>query len=217
MVAGPHGNVYIGGYPDYGLLGGAIDVYDPKKNEKRVYRNIILNQSIASLAYIDKLDLLAAGGSVRGGTGTRAVEKEAKLILWDPKEEKKTFEIIPVPGVKTILSLAVAANGMLYGTTDNEKIFVFDPGKKEVLTIFDLEFKEPREVSLQPGPDLRLYGLAKEAIFSVDPRNDRVSLVAKPPIPIHSGMAILGRKIYFGSGANLWEFEIPLEPGKPIE
>jgi hypothetical protein len=29
---------------------------------------------------------------------------------------------------------------------------------------------------------------------------------------------LLGRKIYYGSGANLWEFEIPMEPGlKPTE
>ena len=217
MVTGPHGNVYIGGYPDYGLLGGAISVYDPKKNEKRVYRHIIQNQSIASLAYFDELDLIAAGGSVRGGTGTRAVEKEAKLILWDPKEEKKVFEVVPVPEVKTILSLAVAVNGMLYGITDNEKIFVFDPEKKEVRKILDLGFKAPGEVSLQLGPDLRLYGLAKEAIFFIDSRNDQVSFIAKPPVPIHSGMAMLGRKIYFGSGANLWEFEIPLEPSNPVE
>jgi len=217
MVTGPHGNVYIGGYPDYGLLGGAVSVYDPKKNEKRVYRHIVRNQSIASLAYIDKSDLIAAGSSVRGGTGTRAVEKEARLILWDPKEEKKVFEIVPVPEVKTILSLAVAVDGMLYGITNNEKVFVFDPERREVKKILDLGFKEPGEVSLQLGPDLKLYGLAKEAIFSIDPRNDQVSLVAKPAVPIHSGMAMLGRKIYFGSGANLWEFEIPPEPSKPVE
>ncbi len=217
MIAGPHGNVYIGGYPDYGLLGGAISVYDPKKNEKRVYRHVIQNHSIASLAYIDKLDLIAAGSSVRGGTGTRPIEKEAKLILWDPKDEKKVFETIPLPGVKTILSLAVGVNGMLYGITDDEKIFVFDPERREVQKILDLGFKEPREVSLQPGPDLKIYGLAKEAIFLIDPKNDQVSLVAKPPVPIDSGMAVLGRKIYFGSGANLWEFEIPLEPAKPAD
>ena len=217
MITGPHGNVYIGGYPDYGLLGGAISVYDPKKNEKRVYRHIIQNQSIASLAYIEKFDLIAAGGSIRGGTGTRAVEKEVKLMLWDPKEEKKIFEVVPVPGVKTILSLAVTGEGLLYGITDNEKVFVFDPERREVKKILDLGFKEPREISLQLGPDLRLYGLAKEAIFSIDPRNDQISLITKPPVPIHSGMAMLGRKIYFGSGANLWEFEIPLEPGKPVE
>jgi hypothetical protein len=28
---------------------------------------------------------------------------------------------------------------------------------------------------------------------------------------------MLGRKIYFGSDANLWEFEIPDEPPKPVE
>lgn len=217
MIAGPHGRVYIGSYPDYGLLGGAISVYDPMKNEKRVYRHIAQNQSIASLAYIDKLDLIAAGSSVRGGTGTHAVEKEASIILWDPKEEKKIFEVIPVPEARTILSLATTVDGIIYGITNDEKVFVFDPGKREVRKIFDLGFKEPREISLLLGPDLRLYGLAKEAIFFIDPRNDEVTLIGKPPVPIHSGMAILGRKIYYGSGANLWEFEIPNEPSKPVE
>ena len=217
MITGPHGNVYIGGYPDYGLLGGAIGVYDPERNEKRVHRHVITNQSIASLSYIEKLGLIAAGSSVRGGTGTRAVEKEAKLMLWDPKEEKKVFEIVPVPGAKTILSLATTVDGLVYGITNNEKVFVFDPGKREIEKIFDLGFKEPREISLQLGPDLRLYGLAKEAIFFIDPRNDQVSLVADPPVPISSGMAMVGRKIYYGSGANLWEFEIPIEPSKPVE
>jgi hypothetical protein len=217
MIAGPHGKVFVGGYPDYGMLGGAISVYDPKKNEKRVYRHIVQNQSIASLAYIEKFDLIAGGSSVRGGTGTQAIEKEAKLILWDPKEEKKIFEIVPVPEARTILSLAATVDGILYGITNNEKVFIFDSEKKEIKKIFDLGFKEPREISLQLGPDLRLYGLAKEAIFFIDPRNDQVSLVVKPPVPIHSGMAMFGRKIYFGSDANLWEFEIPDEPSMPVE
>jgi hypothetical protein len=217
MITGPHGNVYIGGYPDYGLLGGAISVYEPKKNEKRVYRNVIMNQSVASLAYIEKLDLIAGGGSILGGTGTHAVEKEAKLMLWDPKEEKRIFETVPVPEAKTIVSLAATVDGILYGITNNEKVFVFDPERREVKKVFDLGFKEPREISLQLGPDLRLYGLVKEAIFSIDPRNDRVSLVVKPPAPVDTGMAMFGGKIYFGSGANLWEFEIPTEVNNTIE
>ena len=218
MIAGPHGKVYIGSYPDYGLLGGAISVYDPEKEEKRIYRHIVQNQSIASLAYIEKLDLIAAGSSVRGGAGTRAIEKEAKLILWDPKEEKKIFEIIPVIGAKTILSLAASIDGKLYGITNNEKVFVFDPEKREIKKIFDLGFSEPRDISLQVGPEGKLYGLSKEAIFFIDPKNDQISLLAKPPVPIDSGMAMLGRKIYYGSGANLFEFEIPLDPStKPAE
>jgi hypothetical protein len=218
MIAGPHGKIYIGSYPDYGLLGGAISVYDPKKDEKRVYRHIIQNQSIASLAYIEKLDLIAAGSSVRGGAGTRAIEKEAKLILWDPKEEKKIFEMIPVPEAKTILSLATSIDGKLYGITNNEKVFIFDSEKREMKKVFDLAFKEPREISLQLGPDGKLYGLSKEAIFFIDPKSDQLSLLAKPPVPIDSGMAMLGRRIYYGSGANLFGFEIPLDPStKPTE
>jgi hypothetical protein len=218
MIAGPYGRVYIGSYPDYGLLGGAISVYDPKKDEKQVYRHILQNQSITSLAYIEKLDLIAAGSSVRGGSGTRAIEKEAKLILWDPKEEKKIFEITPVTGARTILSLAATIDGNVYGITNNEKVFVFDSEKREIKKVFDIEFKEPREISLQLGPDGKLYGLSKEAIFFIDPKSDQISLLAKPPVPIDSGMAMLGRKIYYGSGANLFEFEIPLNPPtKPTE
>ncbi len=52
----------------------------------------------------------------------------------------------------------------------------------------------------------------KMDIVVFDPKNDQLSLMAKPPVPIDSGMAIKGRKIYFGSGANLYEFEIPLDP-----
>ncbi|MFB3885890.1 MAG: hypothetical protein ACE144_11735 [Thermodesulfobacteriota bacterium] len=215
MIAGPHGRVYIGSYPDYGHLGGAISVYDPEKNERRVHRHIVQNQSIASLSYIEKSDLIAAGSSILGGGGTRAVEKEAKLILWDPNEEKKIFEIIPVPEAKTILSLA-AVGGEVYGITNNEKVFVFDSETREVRKVFGLEFKEPKDISLQLGSDGKLYGLSSEAIFLIDPADGRVSLVVKPSVPIDSGMAILGKKIYFGSGANLFEFEIPTHPSTQL-
>jgi len=209
MLAGPHERIYIGGYPDYGLLGGAISVYDPKKNEKKTYPHIIQNQSIASMAYIENLDLIAVGSSVRGGTGTRAVEKDAKLILWNPNEGKKVFETMLVGGAKTVLSLAATKEGVLYGITDNEKVFVFNSENREIKKVFDLGFKNPIEVSLQLGPDGRLYGLASEAIFAINPKDDQVSFLGKPPTPIDSGMAMLDRKIYYGSGANLWEFEIP--------
>ncbi|MDI6765181.1 MAG: hypothetical protein QME83_19440, partial [Thermodesulfobacteriota bacterium] len=152
------------------------------------------------------------GSSIRGGGGTRAIEKEAKLILWEPKEEKKVFEIIPVPEARTILSLAATPDGVLYGTTDNEKVFVFDPEKREVIKAFDLGLKKPVEISLQIGPDGLLYGLTQEMIFFIEQGKDQVFPMAKPPVPITSGMAISGRKIYFGSHAHFYEFEIPSNP-----
>jgi hypothetical protein len=120
--------------------------------------------------------------------------------------------MIPVPEARVILSLAATADGLIYGITNNAKVFVFDPEKKNVMKIFNLGFKEPREISLQTALDGKLYGLAKEAIFAIDPKNDQVSLLVKPSISIDSGMALLGNKIYYGSGANLLEFEIPAGP-----
>jgi hypothetical protein len=217
MIAGPYGKVFIGSYPDYGQMGGAISVYVPQTDARRVYRHVVENQSIASLVDVPPFNLIVAGSSVRGGTGTRATEKEAKLILWDPQEEKKIFELAPVPEAKTILSLVSTRDGRVYGVTDTEKVFTFDIEKREVRKIFDLGFKDPRETALQLGPEEKIYGLAKEAIFTIDPMTDQMSLLAKPPTPIDSGMTIAGRKIYYGSGANFWEFEIPAEPFKPTE
>jgi hypothetical protein len=209
MIAGPHGKVYIGSYPDYGHLGGAISVYDAKRAEKRVYRHVVQNQSMVSLAYLHSVDLVAAGSSVRGGTGTHATEKEAKLILWDPQEEEKVSETVPVPGARAIVSLATTQEGVLYGITDAGRVFIFDPEKREIKKVLDLGFQNPRDLSLQLGPNGMLYGLAKDAIFIIDPKTDQISLLARPPTSIDSGMALLGHKIYYGSGADLWEFEIP--------
>ncbi len=212
MVAGPHGKIFIGSYPDYGFHGGALAVYDPKKKEKRVYRHVILNQSISSLSYVAPLDLIVGGSSVRGGGGTRAIEKEARLFLWDPKEEKKVFETVPVPEGRTILSLAVTPNGLVYGVTDHEKVFIFDPYQRTVTRVFDLGLKKPVEASLQMGPDGLLYGLTQEMIFFIQPGNDQAFPMAKSPVPITSGMAIVGRSIYFGSHADLYAFDIPSNP-----
>ncbi len=209
MIAGPHGKLYIGSYPAYGLHGGAISVYDLEKQEKRVFRDVVPNQSIASLIYIESLDLLVAGSSIRGGGGTRALEKEARLILWEPREEKKIFETIPVPEAKTILSLAATPQGLIYGITDNEKVFAFDPQRRAVRRVFDLGLKKPLEVSLQMGPEGLLYGLTQEMIFFIQPGRDEVFPLAKPPVTVTAGMALAGRRLYFGSHADLYEFEIP--------
>jgi outer membrane protein assembly factor BamB len=210
MIKGPNGKLYIGTYPDYGLHGGALSVYDPKTKEKRVYRHIISNQSIASLAYIKKFNLIVAGSSIKGGGGTRAIEKEARIILWDPKEEKKIFEIIPIAGAKTVLSISVINEGLVYGITDQEKVFVFDPEKKEIKKVFDLGLKEPLEISLIYGQDGLIYGLTKSEIFLIDPKKDQIKTIAQSPVPITAGIAISGGKIYFGSYAHLYEFEIPI-------
>ncbi len=64
--------------------------------------------------------------------------------------------------------------------------------RREMKKVFDLGFVNPIEISLQSGPDGKLYGLTREAIFMIDPENDQVSFLANPPMPIDSGMADTG-------------------------
>ena len=88
--------VFIGTVPEYGQLGGVLAVYDIEHDKLDVHHDIIAKQSIVSLAF-DK-GLIVGGSSIFGGLGQQPVEKEAKLFIWEPATNHKTFELVPISG-----------------------------------------------------------------------------------------------------------------------
>jgi streptogramin lyase len=98
MIRGPGKLIYIGSEPPYGQLGGALAAWDPEQNRTvENYRNLVTNQSIASLAWESRSGLIFGGSGNYGGGGTRPVEKEAKFFAFDPKRKDKVFECSLVP------------------------------------------------------------------------------------------------------------------------
>jgi hypothetical protein len=59
------------------------------------------------------------------------------------------------------------------------------------------------------APKNRLYGLAGQSIFELDPASLTLTEVARCPEPITCGFAVTDTGIYFGSGTRLVRWSWP--------
>ncbi|RAV11757.1 S-layer homology domain-containing protein [Paenibacillus contaminans] len=133
-----NGKIYVGTIPDYGALGGAITVYDPSVSDPakshKVFRNIVQDQSIISLAYKD--GKIYGGTSVNGGLSSQPTAKEAKLFVWDTEKEQKITEVaLNIPGLtepKAIGGLTIGPDGLLWGGV-NGIVFAMDPDTMKLI------------------------------------------------------------------------------------
>jgi hypothetical protein len=216
IVAGPNGGVYIGSVAGYGLPGGSLTVFSP--TERRVIRSYtaVANQSVTSLARWE--GLIVGGTSTRGGGGVNPTETEARIFLWNPSQQKKMFDVVPVTQASDITDLVAAPNGQVFGLAGSvayhDQFFVFDPKRRAIVHRAPL----PSAVavnsglynSLAVGSDGRLYGLFPHGVFSIDPTTwqSRVEAFYQSGI-VSAGFALSGRNIYFASGPRLVRYTLP--------
>lgn len=71
----------IGTVPDYGVVGGALTVYDTETKEKKVYENLIEDQTITSLCFKDGLVYGTTG--IWGGLGSVPKARQACVFVFD--------------------------------------------------------------------------------------------------------------------------------------
>ncbi|HVM46801.1 MAG TPA: hypothetical protein VMU04_02190 [Candidatus Acidoferrum sp.] len=205
MIAGPDGLIYIGSAPPYGQLGGAMGVWDPRQNRTiENYRNLVTNQSIASLAWEPKTGLIFGGSGNYGGGGSRPVEKEAKFFAFDPRKKQKVFEAALVPGVGEYPA-TFAMNGQVF-TTVGSKLFIFDPASLTVTGAVQLPGPQV-EISLGKLPDGKLVGLTAGAVYILDTVHGVLARSDRAPVPVNCGFAVVSNAVYFGSGPTLWRYK----------
>lgn len=204
MILGPDEKIYIGSLPPYGQLGGAMGVFDPVA-EKVVenYRNLIPNQSIVALAYEPQSGLVFGGSSIAGGGGAVPSEKEAYFFAWDSKAKKKVIDFVPVAGDTAIVAMAAAVGKIFAVSRPSNTLFVYDPAQQKIVHTAKIEFGAVHDISLGLHKSGLLYGLAGNAVFTVDPRTYAVNKVAEYAGGITCGFALTDDAIYFGSGARL--------------
>ncbi|PTQ57335.1 MAG: hypothetical protein BSOLF_1651 [Candidatus Carbobacillus altaicus] len=123
------GKVFIGTVPEYGLLGGALTVYDPDADRRTTYPDIIKDQSIISLVY--RQGKVYGATSIYGGLGSLPRADAAKVFIWDASTETLLAETVPdLPDIdmppKAIGELRFGPDGKLWGAT-YRTIFVMDP------------------------------------------------------------------------------------------
>ncbi|MFD0957812.1 hypothetical protein [Paenibacillus chungangensis] len=127
--------LYIGTIPDYGLLGGALTIYDPTTNEHDIFHDVVYNQSIVGLAYRD--GKLYGSTSIHGGEGINPTETVAKMFVWDLSTNEKTIEFTPeIPGAATaptmINGLTFGPDGLLWAAADGT-LFALDPDSLDMV------------------------------------------------------------------------------------
>ncbi|WP_238174525.1 hypothetical protein [Kribbella kalugense] len=163
----PDGNhVYVGTTPAYGEYGGALTVYDVPTGSHTVYRNLVTDQTIASIlpAGAD----VWAGSSIEGGQGTDPRATEAHLVKVDPATGQVLTDIVPVPGAASINELITGPDGNIWGLADGI-VFVVSPSTGEVLrtlTVFaGATGSQDGALSWRDG---YLYGVTGGRLFVLD-------------------------------------------------
>jgi len=208
MQPGFDGNIWIASRPTYGTWGGALSRLKPGSFEKTIWRNIVPDQSVITLAMDEKRGLIWCTTDIGGGGGTTPKAEEAVLFAFDVEAEEKVFECVPVPGAYGIAALEMGSDGMLYGAA-KATIFVFDPRQREVVTTLEAPGNVHME-ALQVGDDGWMYGMAGQSFFRISPDDHTLEVLGNYP-GASCGFALVGRDIYFGKGPMLCVGHLPDE------
>jgi streptogramin lyase len=198
--------VYIGTVPEYGLLGGVVATYDIDKDALATHHDVVHEQSIVSLVYAN--GQIVGGSTISGGLGIEPSQKEAKLFIWDPAKDEKTFEFVPVAGATAITGLFVGPDKNVWGLA-NGTLFIFDVAKREVIErheLFKGEYHKEhiwRDAQFVVHPGGQIYGSASNQFFRLDSATRRITT-------LRNGVALCAMdrdgRLYFRDRTNLWQY-----------
>ncbi|WP_054955659.1 WD40 repeat domain-containing protein [Paenibacillus dakarensis] len=215
MEAGDN-KLFIGTFPGYGLLGGALTVLEEDVNGEvnaSVHRNVVQDQSIVGVAYRD--GKVYGGTSITGGFGSTPAASEAKWFVWDVASASKLSEHpLSIPGLsreaRVIGDLEWGPDGLLWGAADVDGVlFAIDPDtetivKSKRLTPGANTGSMYRPFFLRWGQDGLLYTTAGRQLFVVDTETMESKILVN-----EVSLAALGPdgSIYYTQGPNL--FKLP--------
>jgi outer membrane protein assembly factor BamB len=205
MIDGHDGNVYIGSVAGYGQLEGSLLEFNPETGSVQKDDGIVHDQSIVSLAAWR--DLIVGGTTVKGGGGSHSTQTSAHLFLWNPKMRQKEIELVPVPAEPSITDLIAAPNGRVYGIA-GDTLFEFDPETRKIANRRSLPFSEAIYNSVAVDNAGKIWGLAKEGIFTVDTATLKTKLIARSPVNITGGFAMRDGTIYFIAESSVYAYRM---------
>lgn len=212
-LAHPDGKHFVmAGYAGYGFVGGGIGIYDIETRQSQLLtakNDLLPGHSCIALRALPNGDLVG-GTDISAPGGGHPIAKEAELYLMDWKTRKLAFHTVPVPGQTSIVSLAVGADGMVYGLTGGAVFFAFDPTARKVLhTESFATYGAAVRHGLQTGPDGAIYALMSGAILRITPGTLRHELLARPPAPITAGGALVKGQLCYAANTRVWTYKVP--------
>lgn len=206
-------HIFMAGFAGYGRVGGGLGIYDLQTEQATLvtHEKLIPNHSTIALRVLPDGNLIG-GTSTEAPGGGHPLANEAVIYGYDWQAAKVLFQVAPVPGAGAIVTLEVDAEGKVYGLASGGQFFVFDPVTQQVIHRADLsELGGPLRSGLSRQPDGRIYAVFSRAIARIEPGSFAVTVLANPPVPVTAGMAIVGGRLYFCSGASIWSYRLPAE------
>lgn len=204
----------IGTVPNYGKLGGALTIFDPKTGDYTFHQNVVKDQSVISLAYCD--GLIFGGTSVWGGLGITPSEGEAKLFIWDVENEQKVLEIVPVSGEKAISALTFDNKGYLWGITSGI-LFKYSIKSNQVVQkkkLYSMEWDSVRHLwrggFLKIYSDGNLYGQTHDELFIVNTETFEHEILVKNASLFTQDP---DENFYFARGHKLYQYKTSIKEG----
>ncbi len=206
----------LGGTPGYGYTGGGLLFWDRETKTQVVLEHTDVIPQHSTMALVALADgKLLGGTTTSAGTGGEKKADQAELYIMDMATKKIEWHEVVFPGVQTYTDMCPAPKGLAYGIADSSRFFVFDPARRKVVHEQPLITKFGRTTSQQGprvfvvAPDGTTYILFTAGIGRIDAETFEITMLAKSPVPIGPGGAILNGRIYFGSGSHVYSYAVP--------
>ncbi|MEQ7011082.1 hypothetical protein ABN028_33375 [Actinopolymorpha sp. B17G11] len=152
----------VGTQPEYGRYGGALGLFATDTGQLDVYRDIIKDQSVRSVAI--KHGKAYLGSSIRNGLGTTPLATEARLVTFDLAARRVEHELVPVPDAREIVDL-IATGNRVYGVTEMGLAFEYDPARRTVVRTSQVSTGSTALVGIGES----IYGADTRHVFRLDP------------------------------------------------
>ncbi len=229
LITGLDGNLYTGSIGHYGQTNGPLIKWNQQGNTASAYYPFP-NLGIASLAAAPVCQgittanaCLVAGTTTAVGGGATSTATTSPLLIWSTTTNStvKQFAIPSVANISSITDLILnPANNYVYGIANNPTgsyLFIFNPKTGTFVNGgTKLPFSGPIYNSVAIGSDGNIWGIYSSGIFKIDVTTNVGQSVATAPRPITVGFALVkgstGDKIYYGSQADLYVYNIPPKP-----
>ncbi|MFD0959862.1 S-layer homology domain-containing protein [Paenibacillus chungangensis] len=228
------GKLFIGTFPTYGQLGGALTILEESEQadgsiavNTETVRHIVPDQSLFGLAYLD--GKIYGGTSVWGGLGSVPPEAEAKMFVYDTVTRTMVQEPFTprIPGVngdvKLIGELSVGPDGLIWGILDgfidqssgyDAALFAMHPEtleivKSKVITNSPYNTSKFRPYYIRWGEDGLIYSTIGRKLMAIDPADLR----SKQVIPGTVNLMTMGEdgSLYYAQGSKLHKVPVQLD------
>lgn len=206
---GPGGKMYIGTQPDYGLVGGALSVFDPKTEKLKVYRNIIPNEQIGAIATDNHFVYCEADPS--GGGGSTPIASGVHFFVWNPQQHKIVFDHVFPTDRK--FDAITAVGGHAYFVEGNE-LMDYDSATHTLKPAYHFDHARPvPPEALKATKSGMIYGIFGDTLGSFNPASGVFHLFPETAGHATRGLAIgVDGTVYFGSDSDVWAYH----PKSPI-